>query len=386
MSRRRRLAMVNRGHPGLSVVKQCRLLQLSRSAVYYRPTPANPADLDLMAGMDRQYLKTPYYGSRRMTAWLRTQGHQVNRKRVRRLMRAMGLEAIYRKPNTSKPAPEHRIYPYLLKGVAVDRVNQVWAADITYLPMSRGFLYLVAIMDWHSRYVLAWRLSNTLEVGFCIDALKEALSKGQPEIFNTDQGSQFTSEAFCGLLLLRGIKVSMDGKGRYLDNIFVERLWRSVKYEEVYLKAYRNGSEARRGIDAYLDLYNRERPHQALGYRTPAQVFAEGRPLRCLPEQASTLSSCEECQTFQRESLLTWPLRCPNCGAPSQNCRGATTYRAHCLCSSSRLIGTRRRFPNILYCLLVQEPGTASQSFGRWLTRYGVFGYFDGVEGIGELV
>ena len=233
MSRRRRLAMVNRGHPGLSVVKQCRLLQLSRSAVYYRPTPANPADLDLMAGMDRQYLKTPYYGSRRMTAWLRTQGHQVNRKRVRRLMRAMGLEAIYRKPNTSKPAPEHRIYPYLLKGVAVDRVNQVWAADITYLPMSRGFLYLVAVMDWHSRYVLAWRLSNTLEVGFCIDALEEALSKGQPEIFNTDQGSQFTSEAFCGLLLERGIKVSMDGKGRYLDNIFVERLWRSVKYEEV---------------------------------------------------------------------------------------------------------------------------------------------------------
>ena len=298
MSRRRRLAMVNRGHPGLSVVKQCRLLQLSRSAVYYRPTPTNPADLDLMAGMDRQYLKTPFYGSRRMTAWLRTQGHQVNRKRVRRLMRAMGLEAIYRKPNTSKPAPEHRIYPYLLKGVAVDRVNQVWAADITYLPMSRGFLYLVAIMDWHSRYVLACRLSNTLEVGFCIDALKEALSKGQPEIFNTDQGSQFTSEAFCGLLLERGIKVSMDGKGRYLDNIFVERLWRSVKYEEVYLKAYRNGSEARRGIDAYLDLYNRERPHQSLGYRTPAQVFAEGRPLRCLPDQAPTLSSREPTSDF----------------------------------------------------------------------------------------
>ena len=164
--------------------------------------------------------------------------------------------------------------------------------------MSRGFLYLVAIMDWHSRYVLAWRLSNTLEVGFCIAALKEALSKGQPEIFNTDQGSQFTSEAFCGLLLLRGIKVSMDGKGRYLDNIFVERLWRSVKYEEVYLKAYRNGSEARRGIDAYLELYNRERPHQSLGYRTPAQVFAEGRPLRCLPEQASTLSSREPVSDF----------------------------------------------------------------------------------------
>ena len=293
MSRRRRLAMVDRGHPGLSVVKQCRLLQISRSAVYYRPKPPKPSDQQLMAGMDRQYLKTPYYGSRRMTAWLRTQGHRVNRKRVQRLMRAMGLEAIYRKPNTSKPAPGHRIYPYLLKGVAVDRVNQVWAADITYLPMSRGFLYLVAIMDWHSRYVLSWRLSNTLGVDFCVDALKGALSKGQPEIFNTDQGSQFSSEAFCGLLLERGIRVSMDGKGRYLDNIFVERLWRSVKYEEVYLKAYGDGSEARRGIDAYLDFYNRERPHQSLGYRTPAQVFASGRPLGCLPEPTSALSSRE---------------------------------------------------------------------------------------------
>ena len=205
----------------------------------------------------------------------------------------MELEAIYRKPNTRKPAREHKIYPYLLKGVAVDRVNHVWAADITYLPLSRGFLYLVAIMDWHSRYVLAWKLSNTLAMDFCIDALKEALSKGQPEIFNTDQGSQFTSEAFSGLLLERGMKISMDGKGRYLDNIFVERLWRSVKYEEVYLKAYRNGSEARRGIDAYLELYNRERPHQSLGYRTPAQVFASGRPIGCLSDQASVLSSRE---------------------------------------------------------------------------------------------
>ncbi len=314
MSRRRRLAMVDRGHPGLSVVKQCRLLQLSRSAVYYRTRQTKSSDRQLMAGMDRQlmagmdrqlmagmdrqYLKTPYYGSRRMTAWLRTQGHWVNRKRVQRLMRSVGLEAIYRKPNTGKPAPGHRIYPYLLKGVVVDRVNQVWAADITYLPMSRGFLYLVAIMDWHSRYVLSWRLSNTLDVDFCIDALKEALSKGQPEIFNTDQGSQFSSEAFSGLLLERGIRVSMDGKGRYLDNIFVERLWRSVKYEEVYLKAYRNGSEARRGIGAYLDFYNRERPHQSLDYRTPAQVFASGRQLRCLTDQASALSSSEAVADF----------------------------------------------------------------------------------------
>ncbi len=189
MSRSGHLAMVDRAHPGLSMVKQCRLLQLSRSAVYYRSMPTRPADRQLMAGMDRQYLKTPYYGPRRMTARLRTQGHRVNRKRVQRLMRAMGLEAIYRKPNTSKPAPGHRIYPYLLKGVTVDRVNQVWAADITYLPMSRGFLYLVAIMDWHSRYVLSWRLSNTLEADFCVDALREALGRGKPEIFNTDQGS-----------------------------------------------------------------------------------------------------------------------------------------------------------------------------------------------------
>ena len=286
MSRRRRLAMVNRGHPGLSVVKQCRLLQLSRSAVYYRPTPTNPADLDLMAGMDRQYLKTPYYGSRRMTAWLRTQGHQVNRKRVRRLMRAMGLEAIYRKPNTSKPAPEHRIYPYLLKGLAVDRVNQVWAADITYLPMSRGFLYLVAIMDWHSRYVLAWRLSNTLEVGFCIDALKEALSKGQPEIFNTDQGSQFTGEAFSGLLLLRGIKVSMDGKGRYLDNIFVERLWRSVNMCVNVIRRQ----------PSLVSVQRRFRPCRRHPGRRPSSVPAPSASGTCSPPPAassrSQLSPC----------------------------------------------------------------------------------------------
>ena len=198
------MAMVDRRHPRLSVVNLCPLLRLSRSSVYYRRKLDKPADLALMASMDRQYLKTPYYGSRRMTAWLRDQGHQVNRKRVQRLMRTVGLEVIYRKRNTSKPAPGHRIYPCFLKGVMVDRVNQVWAADITYLPMARGFLYLVAIMDWHSRYVLSWRLSNTLEADFCIDALKEALSKGQLEIFNTDRGSQFTGEAFSGLLLERG--------------------------------------------------------------------------------------------------------------------------------------------------------------------------------------
>ena len=293
MSRRQRLALVDRQHPQFSVVSQCSLLGINRSSVYHQSTMVSQEDLELMALMDRQYLKTPFYGSRKMTAWLRVQGHRVNRKRVRRLMRVMGLEAIYRRPNTSKPAPEHKIYPYLLRGVAVHRVNQVWTADITYIPMAKGFLYLVAIMDWHSRYVLSWRLSNTMDVDFCLEALREALSQGQPEIFNTDQGSQFTSQAFTGLLLEQGIQVSMDGKGRYLDNIFVERLWRSVKYEEVYLKAYPNGSEARTGIDTYLDFYNRERPHQALGYRTPSQVFEEARTTRGLPDLAIALSSSD---------------------------------------------------------------------------------------------
>ena len=252
MSPTRRLAMVDREHRELSVVRQCALLDLSRSSVYYRHTEVDQSDLELMALMDRQYLVTPFYGSRRMAAWLRGQGYPVNRKRVRRLMRVMGIEAIYQRPNTSRPAPEHRVYPYLLRGLEVSRVSQVWAADITYIPMARGFLYLVAIMDWYSRYVLAWRVSNTLDVDFCVEALEEALSEGTPEIFNTDQGSQFTSDAFTSVLLEHSIQISMDGKGRCMDNVFVERLWRSVKYEEVYLKAYPNGLEAKAGIGAYL--------------------------------------------------------------------------------------------------------------------------------------
>ena len=291
MSRSQRRAMIDREEPKLSLVRQCALLGLSRSSLYYLPTEAGAEDLELMALIDRQYLKTPFYGSRRMTAWLRIQGHQVNRKRVRRLMQVMGLEAIYQRPNTSKPSPGHKVHPYLLRGLEINRVNQVWAADITYIPMARGFLYLVAIMDWHSRYVLAWRLSNTLEVAFCVEALEEALSKGKPEIFNTDQGSQFTSEAFTGRLLEQGIQVSMDGKGRCMDNVLVERLWRSVKYEEVYLKAYQNGTEARRGIGAYLAFYNQERPHQGLGYRTPGQVFQNDGTARRLLEHAGALSS-----------------------------------------------------------------------------------------------
>jgi len=241
--------------------------------LYYQPKGISEEDLILMKLIDHQYLVTPFYGARKIAAWLKSQGQRVNRKRVRRLLRIMGLKAIYRHPRTSKPAPGHKIYPYLLGGLKITRPNQVWAADITYIPMARGFLYLVAIIDWYSRHVLSWCLSNTLDAGFCIEALLEALTKGRPEIFNTDQGSQFTSEAFTGLLQRHGVRISMDGKGSYNDNLFIERLWRSVKYEEVYLKAYQDGRDARIGLGNYFRFYNTERPHQALGYRTPAEVF-----------------------------------------------------------------------------------------------------------------
>ncbi len=224
--------------------------------------------------IDRQYLATPFYGARKIAAWLKSKSHLVNRKHVRRLMRIMGIKAIYRHPRTSIPAPGHRIYPYLLNGLTITRPNQVWAADITYIPMARGFLYLVAIIDWYSRYVLAWRLSNTLDADFCVEALEEALRKGRPDVFNTDQGVQFTGEAFTGVLQQHGVRISMDGRRSYRDNLFIERLWRSVKYEEVYLKAYQDGKEARVGIGEYFRFYNAERPHQALGYRTPAEVFS----------------------------------------------------------------------------------------------------------------
>ena len=249
------------------------VLGVSRSSLYYRPKAVSEEDLSLMGEIDRQYLETPFYGSRRMKAWLERRRIQVSRKRVQRLMRIMGLRAIYRRPGTSRPAPERRVYPYLLRNTRITRPNQVWAADITYLPMARGFLYLVAVMDWHSRYVVGWRLSNTLEAGFCAEALTEALGRGRPEVFNTDQGSQFTSGEFIRILQDHAVKISMDGKGRYADNIFVERLWRTVKYEEVYLKAYANASEARRELGTYFRFYNDQRPHQSLGYRTPAEVF-----------------------------------------------------------------------------------------------------------------
>lgn len=224
--------------------------------------------------IDRLYLATPFYGARKIAACLKSQGYPVNRKRVRRLMQLMGIRAIYRRPKTSQPAPGHKVYPYLLKDLEITRPNRVWAADITYIPMAHGFLYLVAIIDWYSRYVISWRLSNTLDADFCVAVLEEALSKGTPEIFNTDQGSQFTGKAFTGLLEQHGIKISMDGKGRYNDNLFIERLWRTVKYEEVYLKAYEDGREARISLGEYFRFYNTSRPHQSLGYRTPAEVYA----------------------------------------------------------------------------------------------------------------
>jgi putative transposase len=279
MSRADRIAMVDRSHTGLSVARQCALLGLSRSSVYYRPAPADGESLELMRRIDEHYLRTPFYGSRRMTAWLRTQGYAVNRKRVQRLMRRMGLEAIYQRPRTSQAAPDHRIYPYLLRNLAIERVNQVWCADITFIPMARGFLYLVAVMDWVSRCVLSWRLSNTLDAAFCIEALEEAVARhGRPDIFNTDQGSQFTSTGFTKTLAAADIAISMDGKGRFTDNIFVERLWRSLKYEEVYLHAYDTVAEARLCIDRWLSFYNNERLHQSLGYQTPRQVYETNCP------------------------------------------------------------------------------------------------------------
>jgi putative transposase len=276
MSRAQRRALVEREDAALPVSQQCRLLAVSRSSVYRPPAEVSEVDRAIMALIDRQYLARPYYGSRRMAAWLATQGHVVNRKRVRRLMRLMGLVAIYQRPNTSKPAAAHKIYPYLLGGIMIERVNQVWCSDVTYIPMAKGFLYLVVVMDWASRAVLGWRLSNTLGAEFCVEALEEALAHyDRPEIFNTDQGSQFTSDDFTGTLKRHEITISMDGKGRCMDNIFVERLWRSLKYEEVYLNAYATVAEAKAGIGAWLSFYNNERQHQSLGYRTPQQIYEE---------------------------------------------------------------------------------------------------------------
>ena len=277
MSAPDRRAKLDRDHPHLSVRGQCAMLGIARSGVYRQPRPANDNELALMRRIDELYTRWPFFGSRRITAMLRSEGTPINRKRVQRLMRQMGIAALGPKPRTTKPAPGHKIYPYLLRDIAVERPNQVWAADITYIPLGRGFLYLVAIMDWASRAVLAWRLSNTMDVSFCVSALEEALAKfGTPEIFNSDQGSQFTSAAFTGVLTAAGIRISMDGRGRWMDNVFIERLWRSLKYEDVYLKGYADGREARAGIESWVRFYNHQRLHQALGNRAPMAVWRAG--------------------------------------------------------------------------------------------------------------
>ncbi|MFA6168955.1 MAG: IS3 family transposase [Gemmatimonadaceae bacterium] len=270
---RTRRAMVEPS-PNLSIRRQCELVGVSRSGVYYKAVPLDAEDLALMRRIDEMHLRHPFYGSRKLSHELRLEGYAANRKRVQRLMRLMGLEAMAPKPNTSRPAPEHPVFPYLLRNLEVNRVNQVWAADITYIPMAHGYAYLVAIIDWCSRRVLSWRLSNTFDSSFCVEALEEALRRfGKPEIFNTDQGSQFTAKAFTDPLLKAEIRISMDGKGRCIDNVFVERLWRSLKHEEVYLHAYGDLDEARAAIGRYMEFYNRERPHQALGYATPDSFY-----------------------------------------------------------------------------------------------------------------
>ncbi len=267
--------MIEPGHTHLSVRRQCQLLGLPRSGLYYEPRGESTENLHLCRLLDEQYTHTPFYGIRRMTAWLRTQGYEVNKKRVGRLLRLMGLEAIYQKPRLSQPAPGHRIYPYLLRGVKIERRDQVWSTDITYVRLLHGFAYLVAIIDWFSRYVLAWEVSLTLSSDFCLSTLERALWLGQPEIFNSDQGVQFTSTVFTDKLRERDIKISMDGRGRVLDNIFVERLWRSVKYEEIYLHDYQGVPEAITGLGNYFNFYNGERLHQALNYRTPEAVYRQ---------------------------------------------------------------------------------------------------------------
>jgi len=266
--------MIDPDNKELSISHQCHLLDVSRSSFYYQPRPTSPEDLEIMRLIDEQYMRTPYFGSRSMRTYLRRLGYKINRKRVQRLMRLMGLEAIYPKPRTSRPHPEHKVYPYLLKDLAIEQPNQVWAADITYVPMARGFMYLVAVMDWHSRKVLSFKLSNTLDANFCVDALNEALDRyGPPQIFNTDQGAQFTSKDFIQTLESNGIRVSMDGRRRVQDNIFIERLWWTVKHHYLYLHAFDNGAQLRAGLKQWFKFYNSQRFHQALDNMTPDEVY-----------------------------------------------------------------------------------------------------------------
>jgi putative transposase len=267
--------MIDTGHPRLSIVRQCELVSIGRSSFYREPPAESAENLKLMRLIDEQFLETPWYGSRQMARYLRRNGWSIGRHRVRRLMTRMGLAPIYQRPKTSEPHPGHKIYPYLLRHLTVDRPNHVWCADITYIQMRRGFLYLVAIMDWASRKVLAWRLSNTMDAEFCVAALEEAIARhGRPDIFNTDQGSQFTSFPFTNTLRDAGIRISMDGRGRWMDNVFIERLWRSLKYECVFLNAFETGTEAQSGIGRWVNYYNTERPHSALAGKTPSEVYA----------------------------------------------------------------------------------------------------------------
>lgn len=259
-------------HVGLSIRRQCELVGLHRSTYYLEPASETAENLTLMRLIDEQYLETPFYGSRRMKEHLRGLGYQVNRKRIQRLMRKMGLEALYPKPKTSQASAAHRVYPYLLRDVEIVRPNQVWSTDITYVPIARGFMYLVAVLDWYSRFVLSWQLSNTLDGAFCLEALEAALLLGTPEIFNTDQGVQFTADRFTSRVEAAGVRLSMDGRGRALDNVFVERLWRSVKYEHIYLRDYEDGRALHQGLSSYFTFYNHDRPHQSLGYRCPVEV------------------------------------------------------------------------------------------------------------------
>ena len=274
MSVTARRALIDRDHKDLSILRQCTLLSISRSGFYYEPLPETPFNLSLMEIIDKQFLETPWYGSRQMTRYLRRLGHQVGRKRVKRLMALMGLAAVYQRPRTTVPNPDHKIYKYLLRDLVIDRPNHVWCADITYIPMRQGFLYLVAIMDWATRKVLAWRISNTMDTSFCVEALKDAMARfGKPEIFNTDQGSQFTSSDFTDVLNDAKIRISMDGRGRWMDNVFIERLWRSLKYECVYLHAFETGSQLRAGLTKWINYYNAERPHSTFGGKTPDECY-----------------------------------------------------------------------------------------------------------------
>ena len=294
--------MVVRDHPLLSLSRQCRLLSVGRSSLYYKPKGESPETLALMRRIDELFLKYPFYGARQMVRHLRREGVRIGRRRAARLMRLLGLQAVYRAPRTSDPHPEHRVWPYLLKGLRIERPNHVWCADITYIPVRRGFLYLVAIMDWASHHVLAWRLSNTLDAGFCTDALEEALARyGTPEVFNTDQGSQFTSFAFTGRLREAGIRISMDGRGRCMDNIFIERLWRSLKYEAVYLHEIADGFAARRVIGEWIGFYNAIRPHSALGGQTPAEAYRDGPPVDMMDKPLRALTTYPQAQQQQQE-------------------------------------------------------------------------------------